>query len=245
MDLNGDAVKPAGIVINATIDVRATKTAYNFITEKILLGNLKPGERLGIGMLASASGLTSAGIRETLAGLEGRGLVRGAGSRAYYVTDLSEKDFNDLMHTRFLLEGVALRDSVLNGDSAWDEAVATALERLSSSTCKGTEASTLEFVSLHKAFHRALISASGLTRVLDYLDSIYDQHARYYIQHDPLRGYGSSLFDSHDVAGHQRLANVAFARDLEGVSEELRNHLFLPPVMQGTGTSNGASPLMP
>lgn len=232
-----------GISINSTSNAPATKRAYDFVTEKILLGDLKPGERLGIGKLTSQSKLTVITIRAALTGLQGRGLVRASGNRAFYVTDLSEKDFNDLLHTRFLLEGVALRDSVLNGDSQWEDEVATALERLSSSVCKKTESSTMSFISLHKAFHRALISASGLTRVLEFVDSIYDQHARYHIQHDQASGYGTSLFDSHDIVGHQRLADAAIARDLEGVSEELRNHLFSPPKTLVKATS-GASPRM-
>ena len=239
-------MKPPAISIDTIKDGRTSQRASAYLTKEIFLGRLEPGQRLGIGKLTSLSGMAAATIREALAGLVGRGLVRVSGSRAFYVADLNELDFHDLMHTRFLLEGVALRDSILNGGSEWESEVATALARLdtcSSGAGKTTDDSILNFISLHKAFHQALISASRLTRVLAYIDAIYDQYSRYEIQQAPSTGHGSCLLDSHDIDGHRRLSDAAMARDLEAASEELRMHLFSQPPTSGTAPNGASSPL--
>jgi len=202
---------------------RQARLASQFVVSEIITGNLKPGAEIQASDL-SASGLFSIGeMLEGIPRLLASRLVTDD-DNFFRVAEQSPDDLADLMHTRFLLEGVALRDSIMNGDEEWERSVTAGLQDLVA--VSGHARRCPEAMMAHKRFHQALISASRLRRVREYLDTVYDQCA-WYAAASHGRPYS-------DFSGHQSLTDAAVARDIEAASEQLRLLLFSEMNTNGT-----------
>ena len=194
---------------------RQARLAAQHVASEIISGNLKPGAEIQAIDL-SVRGRFS--VRATLEGLPrllATSLVTEEGS-VFRVSEQSADDFADLTHTRFLLEGVALRDSITNGNVEWERSVAAGLQELIA--VSGQARLFHEVIDTHKRFHQALTSASRLRRVRAFLDGIYDQWAWYSAARD-----GDSF---GDTSGLRSLVDAVLARDIEAASEQLRLLLF-------------------
>lgn len=189
--------------------------ATDFLTEGIISGDLKPGDLISVPDIPNSGPYPEPSLREGLSRLLGPQLVVD-GDDGYQVAVQSEDELADIRHTRYLLEGVALRDSILNGDEAWEARVTESLAELSS--VPPAQWLTYEAAKMRKKFHQALISASSLKRVAIFLDGLYDQCAWY-----TLANNGSSC---SDFEGQKELAEAALARDIEAANERLRLLLF-------------------
>lgn len=201
---------------------RQARLASQYVASAIISGNLKPGAEL------QAIDLSASGLLSVEAMLEG--IPRLLASRlvtdddnVFRVAEQNPDDLADLMHTRFLLEGVALRDSIMNGDEEWERSVTAGLQSLVA--VSGHARRCPEAIIAHKRFHQAFVSASRLRRVREYLDTVYDQWAWYSVAGDR-----DGCFD---FSFHRSLADAAVARDVEAASEQLRLLLF------SAGNANG------
>ena len=200
------------------------RRATGFLKNEIISGKLKPGTNIAVSEISEGI-YSAADIREGLSRLLGTQLVFDADD-GFKVADQNSDDLDDLRHTRFLLEGVALRDSIMNGDLEWERLVTARLEQL----LGVTPAAWLspESAEFRKRFHLALISASGLKRIRAFLDIVYDQCSWYSITN---KGGACT-----DFSGHKALAEAALARDPDAASEQLRMLLF--PVAPANGTAS-------
>jgi DNA-binding GntR family transcriptional regulator len=79
------------------------------ISNAILNGVFRSGERLVESAVAETLGVSRAPVREALAALEREGLVFQVPRRGYFVVDLTDKDIEEIYSLRLLLEKEALR----------------------------------------------------------------------------------------------------------------------------------------
>lgn len=80
---------------------------FNNIREAIILGELKPGERLMEVQLAEKMGVSRTPIREAIRKLELEGLVVMVPRKGAHVADLTKKDIIDVLEVRAVLDGLA------------------------------------------------------------------------------------------------------------------------------------------
>lgn len=78
--------------------------AAEWITARIIAGDIRPGDKLTEGALAEAAGMSRSPIREALRSLSSQGLVSIEPRRAATVALLSARDAADLYECRLLLE---------------------------------------------------------------------------------------------------------------------------------------------
>jgi DNA-binding GntR family transcriptional regulator len=78
--------------------------AAEWITARIIAGDIRPGDKLTEGALAEAAGMSRSPIREALRSLSSQGLVSVEPRRAATVALLSARDATDLYECRLLLE---------------------------------------------------------------------------------------------------------------------------------------------
>ncbi|MFP4891834.1 GntR family transcriptional regulator [Paraburkholderia sp. EG304] len=95
------------------------------LREKILSGELSPGQRLVEAQLAQWLGVSRTPLRYALSVLSSEGLLDRSGSRGYVVRRFSVRDVLDAIDVRGVLEGLAARSVAENGMSA---ALAAALD---------------------------------------------------------------------------------------------------------------------
>ena len=86
---------------------------FNTIREAIVVGELKPGERLMEVQLAEKMGVSRTPVREAIRKLELEGLVEMLPRKGARVANLSEKDIIDVLEVRSTLDGLASSLSAL------------------------------------------------------------------------------------------------------------------------------------
>ena len=83
------------------------ESAYQWIREAILDGNIQPGAKLIERELTQTTGVSRSALREALVSLDEKGLVQREPYRGYRVTNLTKKQVQDLYELREVVESQA------------------------------------------------------------------------------------------------------------------------------------------
>ena len=165
-------------------NVRATTatTVYDRIRDDILSGNLAPALKLRIEFVCERYGIGASPVREALNRLSQDGLVERRDQRGFYVAPVSLEQLAELVKTRCWLEAIALRESIANRTTEWEERLVLAFHHLSR-TKRSLDSDTYtvnpEWEERHRAFHHALIANCGSTWLLGFCSDMRDQADRY------------------------------------------------------------------
>ncbi len=209
----------------------ATQTTYQAIRRMIITGEMAPGEKLKIERLKERLATGASPIREALSLLVSDKLVERIDQRGFRASPVSQENFAEILRLRCAFEGMALRESVANGDDAWEEALVLAHHRM----VKAGGGDMPTFEHWHKAFHLALLARCSSPILLGYCGQLYDLNVRYRYLAGRSRNYGK-----RDVpAEHRAILEAALARDAELASQRLLNHY------QQTGTFLKETPGVP
>lgn len=198
--------------------------AYRQLRREVLLGSLKPGEKLKVEDLQRTFSLSNTPLREALHRLAAEGLVTADGRRGFRVGHISLEDFRDLTDFRLLVESEALRAAMAKGGDDWEGEIVAAAHRLEVVEQRDhgnhPRLRSEDWTERHKAFHRALIVACGSARLLATWSDLFDQAERY------RRLSGRLRTKPRDArAEHRRLARLALARDAEAAVNAMRDHI--------------------
>ncbi len=199
-----------------------TSTVYNQIRSDILQGRLQPKERLRVESLREKYSTSASPVREALSRLSAHDLVVNHENRGFRVPDVSRDELLELYETREWLEVKALRDSIANGDVAWEEDVVLAQHRLNRvSRCTDTQSHEPNpaWGDVHRAFHLSLIAACGSRWLIRFCGQLHDLADRYrqlaVVTADNVR-------DS--LEEHEAIAQASTNRDADRACELLIAH---------------------
>ena len=133
------------------------------LRERILSGELRPGEPLRLERLAASLGTGIFPAREALRELQREGLAEHEPNRGARVARISPQDFVDLSETRVALEPIVLGHSALRFTEADDERARAWLSRYADALAGGADRPARE---AYRGFHFALYGASGAGRLM-------------------------------------------------------------------------------
>lgn len=195
---------------------------YVSLRAQILGARFEPGSKLGIAAFATQYGVSHTVVREALTRLAAQGLVLANPHRGFCVAPLSVDDLLDLTHARVLIETMALRESIADGDLAWETRVLATHH-----TLQGTADSTREghvggeWAQAHQAFHNALLSGTRSRRLESIATELRDcsqlyQHWSVELAHDT---------DRDVAAEHRNITELTLNRDAEGATRALAEHI--------------------
>ena len=110
---------------NESTDSKSGETlasaVYDRLLEDILNGKLEPGLKLRLQVLNAHYKVGNSPLREALNRLSENGMVVHEENKGFRVAPASEEELKELIHTRCMLEEIALRESISNGDELWEE----------------------------------------------------------------------------------------------------------------------------
>jgi GntR family transcriptional regulator, carbon starvation induced regulator len=189
----------------------------------ILRGAFRPGERLRIEALCERYEVGATPLREALNRLSAEDLVAREEQRGFRVAPVSTADLEELTKTCCWISELGLRESIRNGDNAWEEAIVVAAHRLSRVPREGAEGYSSfnpEWEERHRAFHLALIAACGSRWLTDFYLMLMDRNARYRY----LAFRDGSV--PRDVEGeHRAIVEAALARDADRAVAAANAHI--------------------
>lgn len=195
------------------------------LRDDILRGVFRPGERLRIESLCEHYQVGSTPLREALNRLSAADLVIREEQRGFRVAPVSLADLAELIKTYRWITDLGLRESIRNGDTAWEEAIVLAAHRLSRVRREGSSgygSFNPEWESRHRDFHLALISACGSRWLTDFYSMLTERNARYrYLAFAD----GSAPRDVE--AEHRAILDAALARDADRAVAAANAHISL------------------
>lgn len=199
-----------------------TSRAYDRLRRDIISGQLTPGRKLKIDDLRRQYDVGTSPIREALTLLVSDHFVERIDQRGFRVSQVSEAEFRELLKTRCWLEERALRESIVNGSTHWEEQVVLAnyrLSRIPRSQSPDHFVANATWEDAHKRFHMTLISECGSAMLLKFCDQLYDQNIRY------RQLSGSKAYPARDVAEeHSAICDAVLARDADLACSLLVQH---------------------
>lgn len=194
----------------------ATNRAYQTLHTMIVMGELKPGEKLKIDGLRKLLDTGASPIREALSLLTSDNLVERIDQRGFRTADVSGENFREILKLRCVLEDLALRESIANDTEDWEEAVVLAHHRMQRAQDNGQD----NFENLHKAFHMTLLDRCDAPILMKFCSQLYDLNIRYrYLA-------GSALnYQRRDVSKeHASIMQATIAGNADLASDLLLKH---------------------
>jgi DNA-binding GntR family transcriptional regulator len=151
------------------MDTRTLKDqVVQLLSDAILSGKIKPGDRLNESKLARELGISRIPIREGLQQLEERGLVVDIPRRGKFVVSLAEEDIQKINSLRLVLETEAL---LLCRAKISEEGVQS-LTALLDKMIRSEELPEIEAAALDLEFHRTVWGYSGNEYLVNTLESL-------------------------------------------------------------------------
>ena len=220
--------------IQPVSDTSATQRTYLALRRMIVVGDIRPGEKLKIEGLRAKLHTGASPIREALSLLTSDNLVERIDQRGFRASPTSQSNFEEILALRCELEDMALRLSIANRTEAWEEDVVLSHHRMVRAKNRGDEA----FEDRHKAFHLTLLENCNSPILLKFCSQLYDLNIRSrYLAGNALN------YQRRDVSEeHAGILQAAVARDADLASDRLLNHYKMTGAVLSGLMGNGGLP---
>ncbi len=199
----------------------------NFVREAIIVGKLKPGEKISEAKLAEELHISRTPIREAIRMLESEGFVSIIPRRGTIVSEFSLEDLYEYFQIKACLEAFAAA-SVVDILSERDLAKLKRLNEEEMSAVKAGDFS--HYLRIHDDFHQTFLVRTGnrkLALVLQQLgfhirrlEKIFNDHPEIFIACSETHGDLIAAFESRDS---QRVRDIV-ERNILHIAENIRQY---------------------
>lgn len=215
---------PAGARADARPESRTrASVVYELLRQDIVRNRFRAWEKLRVETLAVRYRVGATPVREALNRLSAEGLVSQQDQKGFRVTALSRDALLELTRTRVWVQEIAMRESIANGDEAWEEGVFLAFRRLSRTPerlADDPEGLNPDWEQRHHAFHDALIAACPSRLLLDFSARLFEAGDRY-----RNLATGPARSEARDVQEeHRAIMEATVARDTKEAVRLLNEH---------------------
>jgi DNA-binding GntR family transcriptional regulator len=198
---------------------------YRGVKDDICMGRMQPGERVHLGDICRAHGVSLSVVREAVTRLASERLLKARPQQGFTVPPLSVPDLLDLTRVRIEIETLALRESIEQGDLAWEAELVAAHHRLVGAAGRGPAAGpNYEWMKAHSEFHAALASACTSPLLKQIRQQLFDAAELY-------RHWSAHLAKPKRrrnlAKEHRALLDAAIAHDADLGVELIASHIQL------------------
>ena len=196
--------------------VTRSEQAHRILRAAINAGELMPGEIYSVQKLAQQLGVSRTPVREALLQLGRQGLVQPVRNRGFVVLETSTQDIRDIFQIRLLLEPAAAKLATRRIQPADLDQLRAEYQDMT----RAARAGDGDRMWKHdRAFHRAIMQASGNTRLAEYIETLRD-----FVQ---TRGKLTTLTRQLvTIAGeHEPILSALVRGDARAAQTAMRRHL--------------------
>ncbi|NIZ12850.1 GntR family transcriptional regulator [Phaeobacter sp. HF9A] len=191
----------------------AADKIFHAVMERIVTGDLPPGEKLRQDYIARDYDTSHVPVREAFLRLEAKGLAKSIPHKGMRVTSLEPTEIREVIEMRVALEVLALTHALPHHDA--DSLATLEAARLA---CDGA-ADILAWNRGNQQFHRALLAPCAMPRLLATIEDLHITAARH------LFAYWRDRWVPRPDADHAALLDAVRAQDTTGACDLLRRHL--------------------
>lgn len=201
--------------MNAFLPLR--DVVFNTLRQAILIGELKPGERLMEIHLADRLGVSRTPIREAIHKLEREGLVTIIPRRGAEVSQITEKSMNDVLEVRRALDALCV-------ELACDRITEEGLKNLKDA-CDSFEQSVKtgdikKIAQSDVALHDIIVQATGNQRLIQLVNNLSEQMYRYRFEYIKDSSQHKTLMEEHRI-----IYQSILQKDKKTAAEAARTHI--------------------
>lgn len=187
------------------------------IREAILLGKLRPGEKIIENELANRMRISRSPIREALRILEQEGLITLFPRKGARVTEISPREVKEIYAIRANLESLAAKLAISNLKTTQMERMENLIKRMSIETKKNDIENVIK---LNEKFHELIVNAGDNQRLNQLIQSLKNQIQRFRIASLSLPGRLKVA-----LTEHQKIVEAFRKRDGLLAGELMREHI--------------------
>jgi DNA-binding GntR family transcriptional regulator len=192
-------------------------TAYRELSQRILILEIPPDERIVEEFWSDKLGLNRSAIREALTRLLGEGLLRRGARGGFFVSEMTDAEIREVREVREIFETAAFSLACDRATSQQLAAIRETVEDFASFVKKGY------FTAAHEAdlrFHQLLIAASGNER----LAHLYEKSRIPLFQRKAARARSHPEDFELTEKEHRSILDALKKRDKKRGIEQLRAH---------------------
>lgn len=190
---------------------------FRTLRQGILMGELKPGERLMEIHLANRLGVSRTPIREAIRMLELEGLVTMIPRRGAEVSQITEKNLRDVLEVRRALDALAVELACERITEEEKKALAAACTEFEQATrTKDAKTITQADVKLHDI----IVTAAGNERLTKLVNDMSEQMYRYRFEYIKDETKHQSLIQEHRI-----IYKSIIECDKKTASEAVKTHI--------------------
>lgn len=196
-------------------------TVYEQLRGDILSGQLQPSSKLRMQELKQRYAVGSSPLREALNRLSANGMVVREENKGFRVSPAGISELQELIRTRCWLEEIALRESIVHGDTEWEERVVLSFHWLSRVSRSGSDPvhTSPEWEQYHREFHMAILSGCNSNLLLEYCAQLFEQTLRY-------RNLAAVVAyrERHEMEEHRAIYDAVITRNADEAVKLLVSH---------------------
>lgn len=193
-----------------------TKSVYEQLRSDVLSGQLKPGEKLGVGTLRVRFATGSSPVREALNRLLSEGFVELEEQKGFRVAPVSLPELTELVVARCWVDGAAITEAIHRFEPSWEEGLILKLHRLS--RLQRDESRNPGWEECHKGLHMALVAGCACRWIVSISSQLFDVGERY-------RLLGAcEVPPDQELDEHRAIVAACFARDASKAVDLLKAH---------------------
>ncbi|MEU7814356.1 GntR family transcriptional regulator [Pseudonocardia sp. NPDC049154] len=187
----------------------------NHVRERIMSGQLRPGDRLRLEHIAADLGISVTPVREALAGLAGEGFVEAQPRRGFVVSTLDRGDIADV----FQIQAYIAADLCARAARTISEQSLAELTQIQTDLETAHDHEDFEEEGrLNFRFHSLINSLSDSPKMLWFL--------RTAVRYAPLSSYGEvDGWPECSVSDHRLILEALEAHDEDGAHKYMREHV--------------------
>lgn len=190
---------------------------FRTLREAIIKGELKPGERLMEVQLAEKLGVSRTPVREAIRMLEQDGLAVTIPRRGAEVAHMTEKDMENVLQIREVLDELAVQ---LAAENMTDEQMETLEDAALEFEQAIQEENVKQLAQADVVFHDIIYGATENKRLVAIINNLREQMFRYRIEYLRDKEAYPTL-----MREHRAIVEGLKKRDKESVSEIMRAHI--------------------
>ncbi len=197
---------------------QSSDSDYEKLREAIVRGTIAPNSRLVESDVVTTFNMSRGAVRNALIRLEQEGLVVREPHRGARVRQVSDREANEILQARAVLEGLAVRLTAERIDEAGAERLRACLARhrelLESGDLLGASVANADL-------HAALLDLSGHSTAQRLIHGLNSQTVRYQYRTILIPGRPAA-----SVAEHAAIVEAVRAGDASAAEAAMRRHLF-------------------
>ena len=185
----------------------------------LVAGEMRPGTLYSAPVLAAKFGVSATPVREAMLDLARQGLVETVRNKGFRVTELSDRDLDDITAVRALIEVPTLAEIARRCDERIVRAVEALRPLAREIVAQAERRDLIAYVEADRQFHLSLLALADNTHLVKVVADLRARSRLYGLQNlAPDRLHASAL-------EHEQMVDLIAAGKADEVAEVMRRHI--------------------